>query len=160
MFQRSGGLVPGKELRALELGRAGKSKLTMGVFNCYEDTLPGLGRRIAGELGPNLLVNVTNDAWFVGTQEPELHLRLSVLRSIELRRALVRAVNLGVPAWIDAAGRVISRNDDPGPGFLLVEPQLYQGSPTVYARFGDWPTALALALAAALAAWRERRRDA
>ena len=152
LFQRSGGLIPGKQLRAQVLERPARSTLTMGVFNCYEDTLPGLGRRVATELHPNLLVNVTNDAWFVGTQEPELHLRLAVMRSIELRRAMVRAVNLGVPAWIDAAGRVVLRSDDPGPGSLLVEPQLHQGPATLYARLGDWPTIATLGLAAAAVA--------
>jgi apolipoprotein N-acyltransferase len=64
-----------------------------------------VGRRIALSLRPNLLVNVTNDAWFTGTAEPELHARLAVMRAIELRLDLVRAVNRGVASWVDATGR-------------------------------------------------------
>lgn len=157
LFQRSGGLRPGRELRKLVLPRDDGPELHLGVLNCYEDTLPGLGRRIAGELAPNLLVNVTNDAWFIGTSEPELHLRLSVMRAIELRRDLVRAVNLGVTAWIDAAGVVRARYDSPEPGYLMVEPALRSGT-TIYTRFGDLP--LALLLGAALgSSWLHRRRQ-
>jgi apolipoprotein N-acyltransferase len=158
-FQRSGGLVPGSELRGLTLERAHpRPAARMGVFNCYEDTLPDFGRRIMNELAPNLLVNVTNDAWFVGTEEPELHLRLAVMRSIELRRDMVRAVNLGVPAWIDAAGRVRARLDSADPGWLRVEPSLRSDGPTVYARFGDLPLWLVLAAGAGLSLWRKRRQ--
>jgi apolipoprotein N-acyltransferase len=144
-FQRSGGLIAGRELRGLELARDGQSTLRMGVLNCYEDTLPGLGRRILNGVSPNLLVNVTNDAWFVGTQEPELHARLAAMRSIELRRDMVRAVNLGVSGWIDAWGRTRRASADREPSHLLVEPTLREGT-TLYARLGDLPLWLALGL--------------
>ena len=134
LFHRSGSLIPGRELRKLESG-----PMQMGIFNCYEDTLPAFGRQVMARHQPNLLVNVTNDAWFVGTEEAELHVRLSVMRSIELRRDLVRSVNLGVPAHIDAAGRVIARDQSTEPGFLLVSPALRNDPLTVYARFGDLP---------------------
>ncbi len=156
IFQRSGGLIPGRELRMLELPRAGDASVRMGVFNCYEDTLPSFGRATMATHSPNLLVNVTNDAWFMGTAEPELHLRLSAMRSIELRRDLVRSVNLGVPAWIDAAGVVRARADDPGPGFVLAQPALRDAPPTLYARFGDWPMWLLLAAGMAIARYRQR----
>ena len=132
-FFRAGGLVPGTEVQLLESGPA-----RIGVLNCYEDTLAGVGRRIA-EKQPNLLVNVTNDAWFGPTAEPELHLRLAVLRSVELRRDLVRAVNLGIPAWIDASGTIRKRGNGEATSVMVVEPALVDGPPTLYARVGDWP---------------------
>lgn len=157
LFHRSGSLIPGEELRGLTSERRpGDPPLSMGVLNCYEDTLPDHGRAVMKTVQPNLLVNVTNDAWFVGTVEPELHLRLSVMRSIELRRDMVRAVNLGVPAWIDAAGYVRSRNDSSEPGYILTEPVLRDDGLTFYTRFGDWPMFLFLA-ALALGVRRLRR---
>lgn len=156
-FQRSGGLRPGRELRTLTLERDGSTELRLGMFNCFEDTLPDYGRRIANELAPNLLVNVTNDAWFVGTAAPELHLRLATLRAIELRRDLVRSVNLGPSAWIDAAGRTVSVSREAEPGHLIVTPSLRDSPPTTYARFGDGITWLVIA-AATFAAWQRRRR--
>ncbi len=160
LFQRSGGLRPGRELRALELERGSTlPPQRIGVLNCYEDTLPGLGRRIARELEPNLLVNVTNDAWFVGTAEPELHLRLAVMRSVELRRDMVRSVNLGIGGWIDARGVVRARLEAPGPGHRVVTPRLRAGPPTLYARYGDAPLGAALLLGIALLALRPGRKS-
>jgi apolipoprotein N-acyltransferase len=158
LFQRSGSLLPGTELRGLTLERTNGPTLRMAVLNCYEDTLPVLGRRMRRELNPNLLVNVTNDAWFVGTQEPVLHERLAAMRSIELRRDMVRAVNLGVAGWIDAAGQVRARRDSTKPGWLLVTPRLHESPVTLYARFGDLPMLILLALGVGGAAWRQRQR--
>jgi len=154
LFSRAGGLIPGHEVVLLRDGAA-----RIGVLNCYEDTLPAVGRKVARK-NPNLLVNVTNDAWFGPTAEPELHLRLSVMRAIEARRDLVRAVNLGVPAWIDAAGRVRQRGSSDAESVMLATPALNDVSPTLYVRAGDIPLWLGLALAIAGALIRTRRRRA
>jgi len=81
---------------------------------CYEDILPGFARR-AAKLGPNAFINMTNDAWFGRTAEPYQHLALAVFRSVEHRLEMVRAVNTGVSAHIDAGGRVLAetRSVDP-----------------------------------------------
>ncbi|HEU5060550.1 MAG TPA: apolipoprotein N-acyltransferase, partial [Kofleriaceae bacterium] len=57
----------------------------LGPMICYEDILPGFGRKLAA-LHPHLLVNITNDAWFGDTAEPWEHLALSVFRSVETGR--------------------------------------------------------------------------
>ena len=158
IFQKSGGLIPGTEVRGLELGRGTEPSLRMGVLNCYEDTLPWIGRLLSRSLAPNLLVNVTNDAWFFGTAEPELHARLGAMRAIENRRDLVRAVNMGVASWIDARGSVRARYDAVDPTVLMVTPSLRDGALTLYARVGDLP--LALLLLAALGAFFGRARRA
>lgn len=155
-FQKSGGLIPGEEPRALTLERATGPTLRMGVLNCYEDTLGSVGRRIDLALAPNLLVNVTNDAWFTGSAEPELHARLAALRAVELRRDLVRAVNLGVASWIDARGVVRARDERDTPGVLHVTPAIRSAPPTLYARLGDAPLAALLALTSAAFAARSR----
>lgn len=147
IFQKSGGLIPGTGPRALELSREGGPALRIGVLNCYEDTLADVGRLIATSLAPNLLVNVTNDAWFTGTSEPELHARLAVMRAIELRRDLVRAVNAGVASWVDAAGVTRVRDDRSTPFVLMAEPAVRDAPLTIYARFGDKPLLVLLGLA-------------
>ena len=150
LFRRSGYLTAGSSVELLH-HRAAR----IGVLNCYEDILPGLGRRIA-RARPNLLVNVTNDAWFGPTTEPELHLRLSVLRAVEARLDLVRAVNLGVPAWIDATGRIRQRGSDAAESILHVAPALNDESPTLYTKAGDIPVWVGLLLATFAAALRRR----
>ena len=153
-FARGTGLAPGERSVALVSG-----PVRAAVLNCFEDTLPAAGRE-AAQVTPNLLVNVTNDAWFAGTAESELHLRLAVLRSVELRRDMVRAVNLGVTSWVDAAGRVRARYDIAPGGTLLTEPALVDGGPTIYAQAGDAPWLLLLGSALAVHMNGRRRRRA
>jgi apolipoprotein N-acyltransferase len=161
VFQRSGALAPGEAPRALVLPRDdGRPALTMAVMNCYEDTLTGVGRRVTKSLAPNLLVNVTNDAWFYDTAESELHARLGAMRAIETRHDLVRAVNFGVMTWVDATGTVRARWGEPRAHQMIVTPAVDDGSLTVFTRFGDAPAVL---LMTALAVWfwrRPRPKDA
>ena len=70
----------------------------------------------------------------------------------------MRAVNLGVTSWIDAAGVVHDRYTAQTPGTVLVTPAIREGSLTLYARFGDVPVVAALIAAAALVVLRERKR--
>lgn len=157
VFARGTGLEPGTESVRFATGN-----VRAAVLNCYEDTLPAAGRE-AIAVRPNLLVNVTNDAWFAGSAEGELHLRLATLRAVELRRDLVRAVNRGPTTWVDATGRVVERRTAPeGAGLvtLVAHPALLDGPPTLYARFGDAPLALLLIAALGLAALRVRATNA
>lgn len=151
VFARGTGLSPGHESVVFETG-----PIRGAVLNCYEDTLPIAGRE-AMEGRPNLLVNVTNDAWFSGSAEGELHLHLAVLRAIELRRDLVRSVNEGPTSFVDAAGRVRARYDAPLPATLPVEAALLDGAPTLYARAGDAPLLLAVVGAILVSLARRRR---
>jgi apolipoprotein N-acyltransferase len=115
----------------------------LGPMICYEDIVPEFGRRLA-TLHPHLLVNITNDAWFGDTAEPWEHLALSVFRAVEARNDLVRAVNTGVSAFIDANGRVYARSYAVDPHITpkemtghLGQVRLMEGGHTFYARFGD-----------------------
>lgn len=148
VFARGLGLAPGNTEVALAVWPFRAAALV-----CYEDILPEAGRE-AISVAPNVLVNVTNDAWFAGTQESELHLRMSVLRTVELRRDMVRAVNGGVTSWVDAAGRVRARGPSEFAAILEARPAILDEPMTFYARHGDAPWALALLLLANLAVWR------
>ncbi|HRI68589.1 MAG TPA: apolipoprotein N-acyltransferase [Polyangium sp.] len=158
IFQKSGGLVPGTDARALVLDHAGE-QVRFGVLNCYEDTLTDVGRRIAREVRPNLLVNVTNDAWFLGSAEPELHARLARMRAIEHRIHLVRSVNLGVMSWVDDQGREVLRDESSAASTMMTTPQLGNGELTVYGRWGDAPISGLLVVAVGIFAWRGRRNS-
>ena len=112
--------------------------------------MPDAGRE-AMQVTPNLLVNLTNDAWFAGTAESSYHLLLSRLRSIELRRDLVRAVNYGPTTWIDAAGRIVAEIPGDAPGMLATHPALLERPFTPYARWGEWPLTVLMGVMAFLA---------
>src|SRR5262249_31252507 len=106
VFPRAAGqLSRGTEIVAFPFP-LGKDEVRVVPLVCFEDILPAFGRRAAA-LRPHLLVNVTNDTWFGDTSEPWEHLALAVFRSVELRTWMVRAVNSGVSAFVDAGGRVV-----------------------------------------------------
>jgi apolipoprotein N-acyltransferase len=99
----SGRFSPGTSLRPLPLGDR-----EIAVFICYEDIIPAFVNSIVRSGKPDLLVNITNDAWFGDTTEPWIHLALAKLRAVEHRRFLVRATNSGVSAIVDPVGRVVA----------------------------------------------------
>lgn len=148
--------------RGLEAGPAPEiieiSGARIGVLICYEDILPGLTREVA-QRGPNLLVNLTNDAWFGDTDEPFQHHALARYRAIETRRDLVRAVNTGVSAHTLATGEEPFRTMTWQRESFVAYTRLLDIE-TVWTRFGDLVTpSLAGALAGALLAHRVRRRS-
>ncbi len=122
--------------------------------------MPSFARRVA-KLGPNAFVNITNDAWFGRTAEPYQHLALAVFRAVEHRLEMVRAVNTGVSAHIDAAGRVLQAtesvdpDDQPAapPKTLLVDLAMLPGG-GLYRTVGDLFGFLCLLSLVALLAWR------
>jgi apolipoprotein N-acyltransferase len=118
-----------------------------GVIICYEDTDPYLARQYVrtdgGDPAVDFLLNISNDGWFDGTSEHEEHLAVCRFRAVECRRAVARAVNMGISAVIDGSGRVVAL---PGPTWeqskkiaAVVTAEIpldRRGS--VYARWGDW----------------------
>lgn len=79
-----------------------------GVMICFEDIFPYIARDLTLK-GANLLVNITNDAWFGDTAAPEQHVQASVFRAVENRVSVVRAANTGVSCFVDFTGRVLFR---------------------------------------------------
>src|SRR5439155_3374706 len=103
----------GTDVALFELKRP-SGVVRIGPMICYEDIFPSFGRRLTKKL-PNVLINITNDAWFGRTSEPYEHLALAIYRSVESRLDLVRAVNTGVSAFVDATGRVYDKSPSVDP---------------------------------------------
>jgi apolipoprotein N-acyltransferase len=99
--RNSGRFSPGSTVLPLRLDGHG-----IATFICYEDIIPSFVRSIVRAGDTDLLVNITNDAWFGDSTEPWIHLALAQFRAIEHRRYLVRATNSGVSAFVDPVGRV------------------------------------------------------
>jgi len=111
------------------------------VLICFEDTVPRLSRMVV-QRGAQLLINVTNDAWFQDTKAPFLHLQAAVFRSIENRRALVRSTNTGVSCFIDPYGRIVKAVEDvrQKKTYVLghaVNEVPFRSQMTFYTRLGD-----------------------
>ena len=131
----------------------------IGGFICYEAIFPGLVRRFPAA-GAELLVNVTNDAWYGTTSAPYQHVAMAAFRAVENRRYLVRAANTGITAVVDPFGRVVSptRLFDTT---VLVQEVPFTSGLTFYTRHGDvFARACAAAALALVAATGRRRRAA
>jgi len=77
----------------------------IGVLICFESIFPELARKQV-KAGANLLVTLTNDAWFGRSGAPYQHLAMGVFRAVENRKSLIRAANTGISAFIDPSGRI------------------------------------------------------
>lgn len=125
--------------------------IPFGVMICYEDIF---GEEVVAQLpAAQVLVNVSNDAWFGKSFAAEQHLQSSQMRALETGRPVVRATNTGATAAIDAKGRVTSRLPWFTHGTLVAEVTPMQGM-TPYARWGNAP---AVVLALGLLAWAAAR---
>jgi apolipoprotein N-acyltransferase len=131
-----------------------------GVLICYESIFPAQSRALR-RAGSDLLINITNDAWFGRSTAPWQHEAHMRLRAIENRAGVVRSANTGISEAIDPLGRVRA------PTGLFVPASLtYQTWTTrvtsPYVRFGDvigWGCILltAVLIAGPLIARRLRR---
>lgn len=141
------GVSPGARPQRISLGRS-----EIGVLNCFEDTLPDAVAELAGV---DLLVNVTNDAWFDAANNDQ-HLLASRWRAIELRRDLVRASNTGRSAHIDAAGAIVAVAPQGVMTVLRVTPKIALGLHAASPGVIVWGPRGALALLI-VACWLGRR---
>jgi apolipoprotein N-acyltransferase len=128
-----GGFTAGAEPRTLDLPEG----IRIGTLICYEDLIPFLARAFVRESKANLLLNLTNDAWFGPTVAPWQHARLSQWRAIETRRTLVRATNTGLTTIINARGEMLQTLPLFTTGILKANAEILE-SETLYVRFGDW----------------------
>ena len=100
-----GDFVHGKEITVMNAPFA-----KIGNLICYEIAFPGLVRKFVDK-GANLIVTVTNDAWFGRTSAPYQHFSMAVFRAIENRVPVARSANTGISGFIDSRGRIIQKSD-------------------------------------------------
>jgi apolipoprotein N-acyltransferase len=120
----------------------------VGALICYEDLLAGHVRRTVAS-GANLLVAITNDAWFGESAALHEHDTLALWRAVENRRYLVRTTNTGLSTVTDPLGRSIARLPTQTATAALARVHILEGT-TPYQRFGDAFGYLVLALASSL----------
>ncbi|MDR9391364.1 MAG: apolipoprotein N-acyltransferase [Trueperaceae bacterium] len=77
----------------------------VGAYVCYESVFDAIPRRMVAD-GADVLINVTNDAWFARGAGARQHFDMGRLRTIETRRWMLRAANDGITAVVDPTGTV------------------------------------------------------
>jgi apolipoprotein N-acyltransferase len=120
--------------------RPSKATINAAITICYEDVFGGeLASRIHHSSQPvNLLINMTNLAWFGDSQAPAQQLRLSQLRSLETGLPALRATNTGITAALGPDGKVLSKLGEFTQGVLSLKIQAYSGT-TPYVMLGNAP---------------------
>jgi apolipoprotein N-acyltransferase len=128
---------------------------------CFEAVFPELARRFVRD-GSQLIVNLTNDAWYGWTAAPFQHLAMSRWRAIENRRYMLRAANSGISAIVRPTGGLQAVTglfrEEICVGFFA-----FSSAQSIYTRFGDvfvLACAIILCLLVILCFWRGRFRPA
>jgi apolipoprotein N-acyltransferase len=148
-----GDLFPG---RAQTIFHVRGAKL--GVLICYESIFPNLARTEV-KRGAEILVNITNDAWYGASSAPYQLLAMSAMRSVETKVPTVRVANTGISAVIEPDGNITATT----PLFTReaeTERVYWRPELTVYAAVGDLFAEICLALTIiglAIAILRPRR---
>ena len=136
------GFTPGPGVTTLHL----PGLPSIGPQICYEAIFPADVVRESDR--PQLMVNITNDAWFGDSTGPRQHLAAARMRAVEEGLPMIRAANTGISAIIDAHGRVWQQTEL-NQASVLVGPIPPQLPPTPVSRMGlAAPLLLALASAA------------
>ena len=110
--------------------------LELAVAICYEDAYGA--EQLYALPDADLLINISNDAWFGDSVAPHQHLEIARMRALEAGRYVIRATNTGVSAFIGPTGGILER----APQFELAVMQrevVPHSGLTPYARTGNWP---------------------
>lgn len=118
-------------------------------FICYEITYPQLVAQMAKQA--DLLVTISNDAWFGNSLGPKQHMALAQMRALETGRWLLRSTNTGTTALVNNKGQIVEQLPTNIRATLSGSAELRQGL-TPYMRWGLWPVWATVITVLALAA--------
>ena len=107
--------------------------------------------------GADLLVALSNDAWFDGGPGPALHLAVTAFRAVETRLPIVRAAPSGISAAIDASGEIFASTRPGERTALAVELEPGAALAPPFLAVGGFLGPACLAGALLLVAWPRRR---
>ena len=144
-----GDLIPGSEQTLFDFKGA-----KLGILICYESIFPDLTRSEVNE-GADVLVNITNDAWYGESSAPYQVLAMAALRSVETKVPMVRVANTGFTALIEPSGRITNRTPLFKRGTTIVDVS-WRPVRTLYTVVGDLfaEICFVLTLIGLIVAWR------
>jgi apolipoprotein N-acyltransferase len=128
---------------------------------CYEDAVGRVVRDLVyqpdGTKRADMLVNLTNSAWYPGHHQQNQQIQIASIRCIETRVPMARSVNGGISGFIDSIGRVgpiveVGGRTQWVDGYSIAEPRL-DSRLTLYGRLGDLPAGCLAAFTVFLLLW-------
>jgi len=144
-----GSWKPGAGAQVSELSLPNGRRLRIAPLICYDAVTPGLAIEAVRE-GAELIVTLSNDAWFATGEGPHLHLVVSAFRSLETRRPQLRVTNTGISAVISATGELLVQAGVHERAALVSSVPAGSSSGTLLLAWGDWFGRAALVLGLAL----------
>ena len=128
--------------------------ITIAPLICFEIAFPAqLSANFSAQT--DLLLTVSNDAWFGTSHGPHQHMDIARMRALEFGRPLVRSTNTGVTAIVDHHGEFVSVIPQFKDGVATSEITMVSGL-TPYSYLQAYPTYLFALLIALLAHIRQR----
>jgi apolipoprotein N-acyltransferase len=141
-----GDMIPGKQQTLFEVNGA-----KLSVLICYESIFPDLARRSVKE-GADVMVNITNDAWYGASSAPYQLLAMAAMRSVETKVPMIRVANTGISAIILNDGRITATTPLFKRGTEL-EDVSWHPMRTLYTMVGDLFAEICLLLTAVALIW-------
>jgi apolipoprotein N-acyltransferase len=166
-------LISGKSFSPLEI----LPGVRAGISICYEDMFEYISRQEVLN-NANLLLTITNDAWYPTSSEPDQHLANCVFRTIETGLPMLRCGNNSASCLIEPNGYIsdcLFKKKSPKTGKMIAAPEVrgrragiikvkvpFKPELTFYARYGNiflwfcWLLALA-GITITILNWRQRK---
>ena len=113
-----------------------KERVYLATAICYEIAFGS--EQLYAFPEANILLNISNDAWFGNSIAPHQHLQITRMRALETGRYLIRSTNNGISAFINPQGRLQKRSGQFEFEILSSYVQARIGL-TPYVMFGNWP---------------------
>ncbi len=126
-------LTAGSDVQDLLVAADG-TKLSVAI--CYEDAYGA--EHLYAFPDADVLINVSNDAWFGDSVAPHQHLQIARMRALELGRYAVRSTNTGISAFIGPSGELLKTGKQFEAEVMTADIRAHKGA-TVFASYGNWP---------------------
>jgi apolipoprotein N-acyltransferase len=130
-------LSPGTAIKTLEFKSKNGTAVRVGVTICYENLYPETAADAVRMGGAQILTAITNEGFFAGSQGQYQLAAFSRFRSIETRRAMIRAAATGKSWAIDKFGRITAEAPMWSEQTLNARVRL-SDEQTIYVRWGNF----------------------
>lgn len=126
-------LAAGDDVQPLLVAASGQ-KFSVAV--CYEDAYGA--EQLYAFPDADIIINVSNDAWFGDSIAPHQHLQIARMRALEVGRYAVRSTNTGISAFIGPDGELLRTGKQFGAEIMTMDIRSHRGA-TAYSAWGNWP---------------------
>ena len=137
--------------QASDNGILSSGEQQLGSLICYESIFPDLAR-VFVKKGAELLVVITNDAWFGPWSSACQHAHIAVFRAIEHRIPIARSANTGISMFVDPCGRMLRSLELFTRGITIKEVPLRQGY-TFFGLYGNLFSQLCVGAVVIMLVW-------